>query len=605
MNSPTDEQATGAWRDAALAAGLIAVDPFGIGGVSLRAQPGPVRDAWLSLLASLLPGSAALRRVPLNITDGRLLGGLDLAATLRAGRPIGERGVLADADGGLVVLPMAERLTSGTAARLAAVMDSGEVVVERDSVATRTPTRFGVVALDEGIGADEQPPQALRERLGLHLYLDGVRVWDTLEPLIDEEQTASARVRLTSVTIDDEAVAALCAASLLFGVNSARSCLLALRVARAAAALAGRDSVSSEDAQCAARLVLAPRATRVPAGEEQLHEPHPQPPQEGSPSDETDSAELQPSEAQQLEDSVAQAARAAIPAGLLAQIQSGILSKSGAQSAGRGIESGATLRRGRPAGTRRGPLRSGARLNVVETLRAAAPWQQLRHRSTKGDAQHTGTGAVRIEVRPDDFRVSRYKQRVSTTTVFVVDASGSQALNRLAEAKGAVELLLADCYVRRDQVALIAFRGTGAELVLPPTRSLVRAKRSLAGLPGGGGTPLASGLDAALSLADSVRRRGDTPVLVVLTDGRANVTRAGTPGRAQAAEDALASARALRAGCYESMLIDTGPQPQDAARKIAERMGGRYLALPYADASGLARSVSIALGDFNVGSARL
>jgi magnesium chelatase subunit D len=93
--------------------------------------------------------------------------------------------------------------------------------------------------------------------------------------------------------------------------------------------------------------------------------------------------------------------------------------------------------------------------------------------------------------------VSRFKQRRETTTIFVVDASGSAALHRLAEAKGAVELLLADCYVRRDRVAMLAFRGKGAELMLPPTRSLVRAKRSLAGLPGGGGTPLAAGMDAA------------------------------------------------------------------------------------------------------------
>ena len=100
-------------------------------------------------------------------------------------------------------------------------------------------------------------------------------------------------------------------------------------------------------------------------------------------------------------------------------------------------------------------------------------------------------------MRRDDFRMTRFQQRTRTTTIFVVDASGSSALNRLAEAKGAVELLLADCYVRRDQVALLAFRGKEAELLLPPTRSLVRAKRSLAGLPGGGGTPLAAGIDAA------------------------------------------------------------------------------------------------------------
>lgn len=139
-------------------------------------------------------------------------------------------------------------------------------------------------------------------------------------------------------------------------------------------------------------------------------------------------------------------------------------------------------------------------------------------------------------VRRDDLRIRILKQRTETTTVFCVDASGSAALERLAEAKGAVELLLAEAYVRRDRVALVAFRGTGAELVLPPTRSLTRAKRGLSGLPGGGGTPLAAGIDAAVAVALGVRRGGSRPAIVLLTDGRANVARSGEgdgPGRAR------------------------------------------------------------------------
>jgi magnesium chelatase subunit D len=131
-----------------------------------------------------------------------------------------------------------------------------------------------------------------------------------------------------------------------------------------------------------------------------------------------------------------------------------------------------------------GDPRSGARLDLMATLRTAAPWQRLR-----GPAP----GGARLRVQADDFRVVRFRQRAQSVTVFVVDASGSAALYRLAEAKGAVELLLADCYVRRDEVAMIAFRGDMAELLLPPTRSLVRAKRSLSALPGGGGTPPGGG----------------------------------------------------------------------------------------------------------------
>jgi magnesium chelatase subunit D len=229
-------------------------------------------------------------------------------------------------------------------------------------------------------------------------------------------------------------------------------------------------------------------------------------------------------------------------------------------------------------------LRSGDRLALVETLRAAAPWQRLRR-------LEAANAARRVIVRRDDIRLVRLKAPSQTTTIFAVDASGSAALARLAEAKGAVELLLADCYVRRDTVALIAFRGTAAELVLPPTGSLARARRCLAGLPGGGGTPLAAALDMIEGVADSVARKGRTPVTVLLTDGRANVARDGTPGRAQAEQEALDGARRLRAAGRACLLIDTAARPQATAERIAREMGARYLALPYADATALSRAV--------------
>jgi magnesium chelatase subunit D len=196
-----------------------------------------------------------------------------------------------------------------------------------------------------------------------------------------------------------------------------------------------------------------------------------------------------------------------------------------------------------------------------------------------------------VLIRKDDFRISRFKQRAESTTIFVVDASGSAALHRLAEAKGAVELLLADCYIRRDQVALIAFRGSAAEVLLPPTRSLARAKRSLAGLPGGGGTPLAAGLDAALALSESVRRKGQTPTIILLTDGRANIARDGGQGRPRAEGDAISAAQQLRAAGITIVLVDTSPRPGALAENFAREMGARYLPLPHADATTLSKAV--------------
>ncbi len=579
---------------AAMAAALLAVDPSGIGGVLLRSAGGPAREDWLAALAQLLPATPGLRRVPLHISDDRLLGGLDLAATLHAGRPVAQRGLLAQADGGVIVLAMAERLSAATAARIAAVLDQGKLVTERHGVGTRSVSRLGVVALDEGQGADEHLPAPLRERLGIHLILDD----RAAPPAHTRLQIQAARSRLGSVDLDDDVIEAVCTAAVALGIESVRAPMLALRVARAAAALAGRVQVDAGDAALAAGLVLAPRATRLPAPAEsdradQTPDDPPPAAAHADPQPATDTqdpAQTDPAPilSEPLSDLVLAAARAAIPPGLLAAL---LVRGAGAprgQSAGRAGAARAGVLRGRPIGARRGEPQHGARLNVIETLRAAAPWQTLRRR----EAQAAGlAGHGRVRIRREDFHVWRFKQRSETTTVFVVDASGSAALHRLAEAKGAVELLLADCYVRRDSVAVIAFRGQGAEVLLPPTRSLVRAKRSLAGLPGGGGTPLACGIDAAVTLAAAVRARGATPVIVLLTDGRANIARDGSPGRERAAADASVSARRLQLEGFAALLLDTSPQPQDAARRLADAMGARYLPLPHAGAATLSQAV--------------
>ncbi|NVO16899.1 MAG: magnesium chelatase subunit D [Rhodoplanes sp.] len=582
------------WADAVLAAALVAVDPAGTVGVALRSLPGLARDRWLATLKSLLPPGVPVRRLPLHIDDSRLLGGLDLAATLRAGKPIAERGILAETDGGVLLVAMAERVSAGTAARLAAVLDNGGVTVERDGIRIDSPTRFGVVALDEGMTEDERPPAALADRLAFRLDFEGVSPEPPADDCPDADDVAAARKRLADVTAPDEVVEALCGTALSLGVDSLRAPLLALAVARAHAALAGRWEISKEDAAIAARLVLAPRATRLPMPppeEEQPpqdDEPPDQPPPEGE-NEQPENVEDRP-----LEDMILEAVKAAIPAGILEQLKLAGRIKPRAPSAGRAGHLQKTKLRGRPAGVRRGEPRSGgARLNVIETLRAAAPWQPLRRREREQSGGQSGLAerTARVEVRKDDFRITRFKQKTETTTIFVVDASGSAALHRLAEAKGAVELLLAECYVRRDQVAMVSFRGKAAELLLPPTRSLVRAKRNLAGLPGGGGTPLACGIDLAVMLADQIRRKGQTPFVILLTDGSANIARDGAPGRPKAEEDALASARALRAAGLTALLVDTAPHPRPLARKIAAEMDAMYLPLPHADAAAISGAI--------------
>ncbi len=645
VDSDTRLDTDALWADALTTAALLAVDPVGLGGALLRARAGPQRALWLAALGHSLPPGVPMRRVPQGIADERLLGGLDLTATLQAGRPVAQRGVLAEADGGLVLLAMAERLSSGTAARVAAVLDTGQVLMERDGLALRQPAHIGVVALDEGVDDDEAAPPSLADRLAFHLVLDGLPAHGpgprgaasvhTGDPATDAAaldallavsaaDVAAARARLPQVASGDGTITALCRAAAALGVDSLRAPWLALRAACAAAALQGHDTVEPDDAALAARLVLGPRATRLPAPPEVEPPPDaqdpPEPPPAEPPADaapppeaEATAAEPPPDPAadddaappdltQPLDEVVLEAALAAMPAGLLAQLKAGATRRSAAPSAGRmgALQAGGP--RGRPLGARRGELRAGARLDLITTLRAAAPWQQLRQR----EATLAGATAPsrRVLVRPEDFHISRRAQRRETTTLFVVDASGSAALHRLAEAKGAVELLLADCYVRRDKVALLAFRGSSAELVLPPTRSLVRAKRALAGLPGGGGTPLALALDAAADLAGSLLRRGGTPVLVLLSDARANIARNGQPGRELATSDALASARRLRGLGLGMLVVDTAPGSGRAAaagpgaaaagptvaRRLSDALGALYLPLPQMDAARLSRA---------------
>ena len=539
---------------------LLAVDPVGLGGAVLRGAPDPARDRWLALLRTALPDGTPLRRVPLHATPERLTGGLDLSSTLRTGRRVAARGLLEEARDGFLLLATAERMTATMAGLVAAAMDEAGP---------------GIVVFDEG--RDEERVSAmLLDRCAFHVALDGAGPDEPgPEGAATPMDTAAARDRLNRVSVGDDVVAGLCATAAALGIVSLRAPMLAVRAARAAAALANRDQVGPEDAALAARLVLAPRATTVPPD---AAAPDPET-ADAAPTD--GDAAAAPASATAMDDVLLAAAAAAIPAGLLARLRAPSDHARGAAPPGR-MGRPRAARHGRPASVRAGDPRSGLRLNLLETLRAAAPWQRLRGREEAGP----------VRVRRDDFRVTHLKQRSETTTVFVVDASGSQALSRLAETKGAVELLLAECYARRDKVAVLAFRGAGAELLLPPTRSLLRAKRGLAGLPGGGGTPLAAGIEAGRELADAVCRRGGTAVLVVLTDGRGNVGLDGKGGRAAAERDAEAAARRLRQARHPAVLVDTSPRPAEASRRLAGSMGARYVPLPFANPAALARAVS-------------
>ena len=336
------------------------------------------------------------------------------------------------------------------------------------------------------------------------------------------------------------------------------------------------------------RLVLAPRATQIP--------PPPPPP----PDNADTSSDSETPTPEQLQDLLVEAAAAAIPPDLLEQLINGNAPKRGASGTGKRRKSGL---RGKPLGARPGMPRGGARLALIDTLRAAVPWQAVRRReagiqAAQGTPEMPGTpvapntGDPPILMRKDDLRVRRFEEKAARVTIFAVDASGSAAAARLAEAKGAVELMLAQAYVTRSEVALIAFRGESAELILPATRSLTRARRALAGLPGGGGTPLAMGLNAARDAAHATITKGRSPSLVVLTDGRANLDANGQPGRKQAGEDAQNAAKAIARSGIDALVVDISPRPGHEGPALASAMQARYLALPRADAKALHRAIA-------------
>lgn len=539
--------------DALLALSLFLTAPDLLGGLSLRAG-GPVRDGLLEALRGAGEGRSALRRMPAHIDDERLLGGTDLAASLASGRQVRARGLLEEIAGGVLVVPMAERLDAGVAGRLAQALDGD--------------ARFGLVLLDDGTD-DETPPTALLERVAFHC--------DLTRAAIPEGQLRAADIGRVA-PLGEEALHALAATATALGVGSVRALNFAGHAARAHAALEGRGTVAEADIAAAARLVLAPRATRLPEMPDDQ-------PDEAPPPEQPDAGEREETSEPgdtPLDDVVLEAALASIPADLLARLAEGRTRRSAGSGGGKRKLSG---QRGKPLSARPGMPRGGARLALVDTLRAAVPWQAIRRADAANDS---------LVIYKSDLRVRRFEERSGRVTVFCVDASGSAAAARLAEAKGAVELMLAQAYVTRSEVALVAFRGEGAELLLPPTRSLTRARRTLAAMPGGGGTPLALGLKAGREVAEAVEARGKTAHLVILTDGRANIDAAGKGGRPQAKADAQDAARAIAMRGLDALVIDISARTAPEAGELAQAMHARFLALPMADAAKLHAAVKAA-----------
>ena len=549
--------------DCQLAARLYVQDPGIFGGICLRGF-GPVRDALVEKLLRALEPLVPVRKIPNNVDSERLLGGIDLAATLQGGRTVWRPGLLETVQNGVALLPMAERIDENIAAHIAQAMDIG---------------KLSVILLDDGMENDETPPKVLMERVAFHCDLTGTRALDAVAGLDLSPRNSGAKLR----PMTKNQRASLAATAAAFGIHSVRPLLFAERCATRYAIVTGHEKVADDDLQAAVRLVLGPRATQFPQQQESPLPPLEEPIQPDQ--DTSEGEDQQNSEDIPLEDLLLEAAAASVPPHILDQIE-GKVRQAGKGQGGRAGSKQQSTKRGRPKGTRPGVPGNGKRLALIDTLRTAAPWQTIR-RNESGNPDPD-----KIHIRKSDLRVHHYEERQESLTIFAVDASGSSALSRLAEAKGAVELMLAEAYVKRSQVALIAFRKAGAEVLLPPTRSLTRARRALSALPGGGGTPLAAGLIAARQLAEAARKRGQTPTIAMLTAGKGNVMLDGTANRQGAKAEMQDVAKGIAALGFNGIVIDISPRPRPEAAELAVALRGRYLPLPRAQSAAMVAAIA-------------
>jgi len=587
-----------AWFDANLVAILLAINPRGLKGVTVKSQFGPVRDSWLKYLKDLTAScDSQILKAPANISADQLKGALDIEASLQRASLVMSKGLLERVEGNLLLLPMVERMDLQAIALISQALD------EKNTV--DAATHFGVVAFDESDNADEAISARLLDRLAFELYLDQLSIADINESLeVDAEDIAKARKSLQSVKCSNEYLEVMTKAGFNLGVSSFRANQFALEVAKTLAALRGLAEVGQDEVIDAARLVYTP-SKRMHINSEmdqadqdseenqddQDQDVENQAEDSQNDSESSDHPDQEQPSSEDLEDIIVEAVKASIPPQLFHQPKKNLpAGKSAGHISGKSGAIQKNFLSGRPLTSRKGRPQDGRRLDILKSIRAAIPWQRLRGIALDGDQQKTVR--TRIDFRTEDLHIKQYLRRRGTVTIFLVDASGSSATQRLAEAKGALEELLAQCYIRRDEVAMVSMRGAKAEIVLPPTRSLVRAKRNLATLPGGGGTPLAAGFRAVNEMAISLERKGLTPVIVVMSDGKANVNLKGVGGRESAHNDALMAAKELRIKNHRLLFVDTSPKPETLAQELSSAMAAQYFPLPFANSASSGKKIS-------------
>ena len=566
-------------------------------------------------------------QLPIGITDDSLLGGLELEQTLATGKRQVSRGLLARAHGRVLYVEDVNLLDANTVAHVAHALDRRRVPLEREGISAIHEADF--MFLGTFNPAEGEPSALLRDRIALIVNSNAEgSVDETVEMIartfrFDNDPSSfaedfafetaeiksaieTARVLLPHVAISKDQVRQIAIIAMRLGVEGNRADVFALKAARANAALAGRDAVNEDDLIVVIQLVLAPRATTLPSPKAQAESDEESPAEE--PADEGQVPERGDREREPLSGSIEDILLRSIDARVPEEAISASHRTTRSSRAGTGKRfkaSASTHGRYVSSMTRRN---RNARVAVDATLRAAAPFQLARsgpreltnersHKSGSRAGSLTDVPPRGVKIRPDDLRFKQFKHRSGILFILAVDSSGSMALNRMAQAKGALTRLLQQAYLHRDKVSLISFRGTGAEVLLAPTRSVELAKRLLDALPAGGGTPLSAGVVKAIELARFARMKGaQRAMLVLFTDGRANVPLRGdrTPPPASAIEDELRRLGALL-GSEEitSIVVDTKSRfvSNGEGETLARMLGARYVYLPRSDVATVHRTI--------------